>query len=155
MLVAITIGVGILLIVLETLLPGMIAGAIGAVLMGTGVYFSYRNYGTEAGIWVLIVSIIILMIALALWFRFIPKSPFIQKFISDRSIHGDAGEELPSNLVGQTGTAETRLYSCGKIRVGNRILDAITAGEGIEKGALVKIVHVEGIKIVVQEILKS
>ncbi|MBO6005031.1 MAG: NfeD family protein, partial [Verrucomicrobia bacterium] len=84
-----------------------------------------------------------------------PKSPFIQKFISDRSIHGDAGEELPSNLVGQTGTAETRLYSCGKIRVGNRILDAITAGEGIEKGAPVKIVHVEGIKIVVQEILKS
>lgn len=155
MLVAITIGVGILLIVLETLLPGMIAGAIGAVLMGTGVYFSYRNYGTETGIWVLIVSIIILMIALALWFRFIPKSPFIQKFISDRSIHGDAGEELPSNLVGQTGTAETRLYSCGKIRVGNKILDAITAGEGIEKGAPVKIVHVEGIKIVVQEILKS
>ncbi len=155
MLVAITIGVGILLIVLETLLPGMIAGAIGTVLMGTGVYFSYRNYGTETGIWVLIVSIIILMIALALWFRFIPKSPFIQKFISDRSIHGDAGEELPSNLVGQTGTAETRLYSCGKIRVGNRILDAITAGEGIEKGAPVKIVHVEGIKIVVQEILKS
>ncbi|MBR4248854.1 MAG: hypothetical protein IKQ24_01730 [Verrucomicrobia bacterium] len=155
MLVAITIGVGILLIVLETLLPGMIAGAIGTVLMGTGVYFSYRNYGTETGIWVLIVSIIILMIALALWFRFIPKSPFIQKFISDRSIHGDAGEELPSNLVGQTGTAETRLYSCGKIRVGNKILDAITAGEGIEKGAPVKIVHVEGIKIVVQEILKS
>ncbi len=155
MLVAITIGVGILLIVLETLLPGMIAGAIGTVLMGTGVYFSYRNYGTDTGIWVLIVSIIILMIALALWFRFIPKSPFIQKFISDRSIHGDAGEELPSNLVGQTGTAETRLYSCGKIRVGNKILDAITAGEGIEKGAPVKIVHVEGIKIVVQEILKS
>ena len=141
MLVAITIGVGILLIVLETLLPGMIAGAIGTVLMGTGVYFSYRDYGTETGIWVLICSI--------------PKSAFIQRFISDRSIHGDAGEELPSNLVGQTGTAETRLYSCGKIRVGNQILDAITAGEGIEKGAPVKIVHVEGMKIVVQEILKS
>ena len=65
MLVAITIGVGILLIVLETLLPGMIAGAIGTVLMGTGVYFSYRDYGTETGIWVLICSVIILMIALA------------------------------------------------------------------------------------------
>lgn len=150
--VAIAIGVGILLIALETILPGMIAGACGTILMGIGVWLAYCDYGSAIGTYVLIGSLFALLAFGVVWVIYLPNSFFAKMFISNRSIQGDAGEELPNDLEGKEGVALTRLYSCGKIKIGDTIYDAITAGEGIEQGAKIRILHVEGFKIVVEEI---
>lgn len=154
MFVAVTIGIGILLVILETILPGMIAGAAGVALMGIGVFTAFREYGVEVGSWVLVGSLLLLILVGILWIRYFHKTFVARLFISERSIRGEAGEELPSDLVGKTGTALTRLYSCGKIKIGDQLLDAVTNGEGIEKGAAVKIIRLEGIKIFVEEVKK-
>jgi membrane-bound serine protease (ClpP class) len=154
MFVAVTIGIGILLIILETILPGMIAGAAGIALMGLGVFTSFHEYGVEVGSWVLVGSLLLLIMIGILWIRYFHKTFVARLFISERAIRGEAGEELPPDLVGKTGTALTRLYSCGKIKIGDQLLDAVTNGEGIEKGAAVKVIRLEGIKIFVEEVKK-
>ena len=60
--IAIAIGAGIILILLETVLPGLIAGISGGFLMGLGVFLSFRDYGTGVGIVVLSGSILSLII---------------------------------------------------------------------------------------------
>ena len=153
MFVAVTIGIGILLIILETILPGMIAGAAGIALMGLGVFTAFHEYGVEVGSWVLVGSLLLLILIGILWIRYFHKTFVARLFISERAIRVKP-EELPSDLVGKTGTALTRLYSCGKIKIGDQLLDAVTNGEGIEKGAAVKVIRLEGIKIFVEEVKK-
>lgn len=153
--IAIAIGAGIILILLETVLPGLIAGISGGFLMGLGIFLSFRDYGTGVGIVVLSGSILSLIIIGIIWLKYFPQSSFAKIFISERSIGGDIGEEVPSELIGKEGIAVTRLYSCGKVKVGNELLDAITNGEGIEAGSPIKIIAVEGFKIIVQEIIKE
>lgn len=152
MFVTVAIGVGILLIILETILPGMVAGIAGIILLGVGVVSSFHEYGAQVGSWVLLGSILALVAAGVLWIRFFPQTFLARIFISERTIGGNAGEELQPELVGKTGVAVTRLYSCGKIKVEGQLLDAITGGEGIEKGATVRIIRLEGIKIIVEEV---
>ena len=52
--------------------------------------------------------------------------------------------------VGRTGTAETQLRPSGKALVGDDLLDVVTDGELIPKGTPLRVVRVEGVRIIVE-----
>jgi membrane-bound ClpP family serine protease len=52
-------------------------------------------------------------------------------------------------LLGQPGLAATRLAPSGKARIGDELVDVITAGEFIERDAPVVVVEVLGNRVVV------
>ena len=54
------------------------------------------------------------------------------------------------DLVGQIGTAATRLVPAGKARIGNELYDVVSDGDLIEKDNPIEIVQVVGYKIVVR-----
>ena len=62
-----------------------------------------------------------------------------------------AGELAP--VVGQSGLSETDLRPSGKVRVGNELLDVISTGDFIEVGEKVRIVELDGSRIVVEKIV--
>ena len=153
--IAVCVVLGIFLLLLEMILPGMIAGILGVGLIVFGNVSAFRDYDTAIGTYTIFGTIFALLVLGAGWFKFLPRS-FIGKWlISVRSIDGVSGEELPSDLVGKEGVSETRLYTSGKVRVEGVLYDAMTNGEGIEAGVPIKIVQVEGVKIVVAEVKPS
>lgn len=58
-----------------------------------------------------------------------------------------------TDLLGKTGTALTPLRPSGTIIIDNERIDAVTEGGYINSGARVEVVEVEGVRIVVRELV--
>jgi membrane-bound serine protease (ClpP class) len=142
--------VGAVLLFLETLLPGMVAGIIGFCCLIAAVYFAYVRLGVETGNWVLLGVAAGLILGAVCWLRFFPNSRMAKPFISKGAI-GDVGAERPE-LLNQTGTAFTNLRPAGTALINGKRVDVVTEGALIEKGTAIKVVAIEGLRVVVRAI---
>ena len=139
---------GAVLLVLETVLPGLIAGIVGFVCLVTGVVVAYTDHGVPTGNFVLILTGAGLIVGWLLYLKFFPGSRAARLFISERSI-GDVDAEQTS-LIGQSGTALTNLRPSGTASINGHRVDVVTEGDLIESGTPVKVVAVEGLRTVVR-----
>jgi membrane-bound serine protease (ClpP class) len=141
---------GALLLFLETLLPGLVAGIIGLICLMAAVYLGYRDFSYQTGSLILVVVLVGLVVGAWSWLKFFPESRMARKFIS-RGAVGELGVEKPE-LLNSTGEALTRLRPSGVARINGQRLDVVTEGGMIERGAQVKVVAIEGSRIVVREV---
>ena len=142
---------GAILLFLETLLPGMIAGIIGFICLMAAVILGYRDFGFQTGNLILAVVLVGLVIGVLIWLKFFPESRIARRFISQGSV-GELGVDKPELLNG-TGVALTQLRPSGVANINGQRVDVVTEGGLIERGAAVKVVAVEGSRIVVREVL--
>ena len=142
--------VGMLLLVSEIFLPGMIAGIVGFLCLALGVAFSFRDLGATQGGIVLLGVTVLLVIGFACWLRFFPESSLAKPFVSEGQI-GEIGTDRPE-LVGQEGVPFTPLMPSGTAVFEGRHIDVVTEGEPIDRDEKVKVVEVEGMRVVVQKI---
>lgn len=142
--------VGALLLLLETVLPGMIAGIVGFVCLVAGVASAYEQFGSATGNAVLFWTVIGLLAGTVAWFRYFPHSRAGQLFVS-KGISGDSGVAR-AELVGQAGTAQTHLRPSGTAVINGLRVDVVSEGTLIERGTAVKVVAVEGLRVVVREV---
>ena len=140
---------GAILLFLETLLPGMIAGIIGFICLMAAVILGYRDFGYETGTLILAGVLAGLLIGTWCWLKFFPESRVAKKFISQGSV-GELGVDKPELLNG-TGTALTQLRPSGVALINGQRVDVVTEGGLVERGAKLKVVAVEGSRIVVRE----
>jgi len=140
--------VGAALLLLETVLPGMIAGIIGLACLVAGVAVAYLNFDSRTADFVLLAVVVGLVGGALCWFKFFPESRLARLFISQRTV-GDIGTEKPE-LLNQTGTALTTLRPAGTAVINAKRVDVVTEGPFIERGSAVKVVAVEGARVVVR-----
>jgi membrane-bound ClpP family serine protease len=141
---------GAILLFLETLLPGMIAGITGCLCLMAAVILGYRDFGYQTGSLILAGVLVGLVIGTWCWLKFFPDSRLGKKFISQGS-SGELGVEKPELLNG-TGVALTQLRPSGTASINGQRVDVVTEGGLIERGTAVKVVAVEGARIVVREV---
>ena len=103
--------VGAALLLVETVLPGMIAGIIGLGCLVAGVAVAYLNFEARTADFILLLVVAGLVAGAFCWFKFFPDSRLARLFISQRTV-GDIGTEKPE-LLHQTGTALTTLRPSG------------------------------------------
>ena len=140
--------VGAILMLLETILPGMVAGIVGGCCLLVGVVMAYVNFGVQTGTLVLGIVVVGVAAGFAIWAKVFPETRFGRKFISKKVI-GDIRAEQPE-LLHQTGTAYTQLRPCGTAIIQGRRVDVVTEGALIEKGTPIKVVAIEGMRVVVR-----
>lgn len=145
--VATLLVIGTVLILLETVLPGMIAGLIGFGCLVAGVVVAY-SFGASTGNLVLMGVLAGLTVLGLLWIRFFPDSRFGRMFVTHRTT-GSLGVERPE-LVARTGTALTNLRPSGTALIDGRRVDVVTEGTLIERGTPIRVVAVEGLRVVVR-----
>ena len=141
---------GMVLLLLETVLPGIVAGVAGAVCLISAVWRSYSQLGTETGNFVLLGVLAVLGIGAVFWIKYFPGSPLARPFISNRVI-GDINAEKPE-LLHEQGVAQSALRPSGVALIKGRRVDVITEGAMIEAGTPVQVVQVEGIRVVVRAV---
>jgi membrane-bound serine protease (ClpP class) len=142
--------VGALLLLAETVLPGMIAGIAGFGCLFAGVVVSYQEFGPGTGHLVLLGTLLSVLVGTVLWFRYFPHSRAGQLFVS-QGVSGDSGAAQPE-LVGQTGVTQTALHPCGIALINGRRVDVVSEGAMIERGKQVKVIAVEGLRVVVRAV---
>ncbi len=142
--------VGASLLLLETVLPGMIAGIIGFGCLVAGVVMAYLNFDSSTANIVLLVVVVGVIAGALVWFKFFPDSRFAKIFISQRTV-GEIGTDRPE-LLNQTGKALTTLRPSGTAVISGKRIDVVTEGPFIEPGTTVKVVAVEGMRVVVRSV---
>ena len=141
---------GTILIVAETVLPGLVAGILGALCLIGGVIAGYVEFGPHTGNRLLIGVTIAFIGGLAFWVRFFPNSRFGRVFISKGAV-GDIRAEKPE-LLHQTGVAFTQLRPSGTALINGKRIDVVTEGGLIDKDTPLKVVAIEGMRVVVRAI---
>ena len=142
--------VGAALLLLETVLPGMIAGIAGFGCLVAGVVVAYLNFDVRTANLVFLGVVVGLTAGALCWFKFFPQSRLAKLFISQRTV-GDIGTEKPE-LLHQTGTAFTPLRPSGTAVINGKRIDVVTEGPFVERGSPIKVVEVEGARVVVRAV---
>ena len=142
--------VGVILLVLETLLPGMIAGVIGLLCLTAGVIASFVSFGPQTGFYVFAGVTVFVIVGTLVWVKVFPHTRMSRQFTSDKT-SGEIGTDRPE-LLHQTGTALTRLRPSGTALINGRRVDVVTEGVMIERDTPIKVLAVEGMRVVVAAI---
>ena len=140
--------IGFVLMFFEVLLPGMVLGTCAVLSLFASVAVAYSN--TDHGTIFLVIavgSLAVFAIGFVYWF---PNSYMGRKLISTSAV-GDLGIDL-SGLINQTGSAYPILRPSGKATIGDQRVDVVTEGAMIDKGTPIRVVTVEGNRVVVREI---
>jgi membrane-bound ClpP family serine protease len=140
--------VGGLLLFLETLLPGLIAGTIGLACLIGAVTLGYRDFGYQTGSLLLGGVLVGLGIGTWCWLKFFPDSRLAAKFISQGAV-GELGTDKPE-LLHATGVALSQLRPSGIAQINGQRVDVVTEGGLIDRGTRVRVVTVEGARVVVR-----
>jgi len=141
---------GGVLLLLETVLPGLIAGILGGLCLLAAVIMSYVSYGSRTGNAALLGVGLGLAAGTVLWIRYFPESRMAKVFVSEKTV-GDLGVERPE-LVNRSGVAFTNLRPSGTALIDGHRVDVVTEGSLIERGTPVKVVAVEGMRVVVRAV---
>jgi membrane-bound serine protease (ClpP class) len=146
--IAILIGVGLSLLFLETILPGLIAGFLGICALIGAIVYAYLEFDIRTGNTTLLIVLCLLVIGTLLWIKFFPGSAVARMFVSTGQI-GTVGAEKPE-LLDQSGVALTALRPAGTALINGKRVDVVTEGGFINKGTAVKVVAIEGLRVVVR-----
>lgn len=149
-LIIVLLVVGAILMFLETFLPGLVMGILGFLCWVAAVIFAYRNFGLQTGNLVLVGVLVGLAIGVLCWLKYFPESRIARLFIS-RSAVGELGVSKPE-LVNCTGVTITQLRPSGTAFINGKRVDVVTEGALIEQGASIRVVAVEGMRVVVREV---
>ena len=150
--------VGFIALFLELFVPaaGLIGGA-GIVCMIVGTVLGYRNYGTTVGTLFLTGTLIGTPAMIVIGLKVFPKTFVGKKLILSFSQQRETGftsytSERYEGLEGEAGEALTMLRPSGMATINGHRYSVVTSGELIEKGTRVRVVRVEGSRVVVRRI---
>ncbi len=139
---------GTFLILAETILPGLVAGIAGTICLIAAVAVSYQDFGAPTGHIVLLLVVVGSIIGFMLWLKYFPDSRVAALYIS-KGQTGGLDTNRPE-LLDKTGIAKSALRPSGTALIDGERVDVITEGGLIEPGTPVKVVAVEGLRVVVR-----
>nr|WP_263315113.1 NfeD family protein [Mammaliicoccus sp. Marseille-Q6498] len=146
--------IGVLLVIIELFVIGAILGILGFIAIISSFILVGENVLTMGMI--IAVALILTTIEWVILVKgFNRKIPFFDKVILKDSTSKESGytsHDDRSHLIGKECTTYTPLRPSGIILVDGERIDAVSDGNFIQKDQQVKIVQVEGTRVVVREI---
>jgi len=145
---------GIILVVLELFVVGAILGIIGMLSIIASFLLIGDNVA-KMGVFVAI-CLIIAIVEWVILVKFLKKTiPIFSQVVLHDSTNKESGytsHDDRSHLVGQTATTLTELRPSGIIIHHGKRIDAVSDGAFIKREKEVRIIEVEGTRVVVTEI---
>ncbi|AUS09465.1 nodulation efficiency protein NfeD [Laceyella sacchari] len=140
---------GIVLLILEMLLPTLgIIGALGSMALIASLVM------TASSLWVVVWGFLLALAVIWILFKFFGlKIGWNQLVLRDEQTNeaGYVSAEDRKWLLGQEGIAITPLRPSGYAQFGERKEDVVSEGDIIPKGAKVKVIAVDGMRVVVRK----
>lgn len=148
---------GLVLIGMELAVPGIGIFGVAGVLLLFGSLFYMLGADTQAMI-ILAGGIVISVLLFALVIRRLPKSRLFSKVALTARSTGDKGyisHKDKSEYLHCMGRTITILRPAGTIRIGKERVDAVSNGGFIDRDVEVRVVQIDGSRIVVEPVDKT
>ena len=145
-------GAGIILLVAEAMIPGLICGFIGSLLIVASLvvfYFVRPDLIVPASIMAFVFAGVCTAGGI-LWLPHTRIGRLMTLHQSQDSSDGWVSNLSDASLMGATGEVYTQLRPAGTIFVGDKRVSAVSNGGFIEKGAAVRVILVDGNRVVVE-----
>jgi membrane-bound serine protease (ClpP class) len=140
---------------LEVLTPSMGAFTFIALALGVGSAWAGFHYSESMGWLMSAIDLGLFPVTLYIGIIFLKRSPLMHKGHVHGS-HQNAPDALPlTELIGQHGRSITPLRPAGAALIGSRRLDVVTAGKFVDPNMAIKVIQVEGNRIVVEQVADS
>lgn len=150
------LGIGLTFIALEVFFPSFgLLGTVAAGCLIAGAVCAWKASSGTFGLYLALTFVLgpaVTIAGLKLW----PKTPMgkaltLQGLTFDPKEAAAGGGSDLAILVSEVGTAETPLRPAGKATLRGRRIDVVTRGELIDAGRRVRVLRVEGNRVVVAE----
>lgn len=146
--------VGLILLIIEAIAPGFgLPGISGIILILAGIILAMDS--VQSAILSLSISIILTAIITALLIKRGRNIEAFKKIVlstKQKDEEGYLSSSTKSEYLGKEGVALSDLRPSGVIQVDEEKLDALSEGNFIPKGSGIKIIRVEGPKIIVRRL---
>jgi membrane-bound serine protease (ClpP class) len=139
---------GLLLVGAEIFVPGAVLGTIGVIALLSAVVVAFGISGT-LGMEVAVGVVLLLGITVVLWIKLFPRSSIGKKMTLSQDGRDFKSSETRPDLAGAEGEALSDLRPAGFALLAGRRVDVVSDGGLIAKGARVRVVKVEGSRVVV------
>ncbi|WP_068774375.1 NfeD family protein [Paenibacillus sp. FJAT-26967] len=144
---------GVILLLLELIIPSFgILGIAGTISLFSGVILAAES--PQAAALSLAIAFVIGLVLLLLIVKKFPQRGIWNRLILKEELTSEQGfvsSSFKLHLIGQTGTSLTPLRPSGTALFGEDRIDVVTEGGFITAGKSVRVVHVEGSRVVVHE----
>lgn len=145
---------GLLLIFMEFFLPGAIAGTLGVAALIFSLFLAGEDV-IQMGVSILIaifLSVLVFFIMIKIFDKKLVLFNKMVLFDSARKEDGYVSNINRTDLLGREGIALTILRPSGTAIINNERVDVVSEGGFIEQNTTVKVIKVEGARIVVREL---
>lgn len=145
---------GIILLFIELIAPGFGAPGIGGILCII-LSIVLSSDSIVLGITSLGIAFILAIITAVLLLKYAPKNRYFDKIILETQLRKDKGfvtTQQKKSLLGLEGITVTPLRPAGMAEIEKTKIDVVAEGEFIDVHTKVKVIKVEGRKIVVKKI---
>lgn len=145
---------GIAFLFLEIFIPGGILGLIGIVILSAGIFLSADSI--LDGVLYVTMLLLVLGLLIILSFRFSRTRRFWERFALKTQQTKTDGYVAPKpsyeNFLGKIGVALSQLRPAGTADFSGERLDVVTEGGFIPSGAMIKVIAVEGTRVIVRQV---
>lgn len=149
--VVLLLALGIVLLLLEVVVPGGVLGVLGGLAMLGGCALAFYEFGLKGGSLATAVALCSLGIAVYIEFALLPKTRAGKRLFLQRSVDA-ATQPLPADaaaVVGKDVEALTTLAPSGYVLLDGRRCEARSQSGLIPKGATVRVVGVDNFSVIV------
>jgi membrane-bound ClpP family serine protease len=143
------LGIGLSLIVVELVfIPGTtVVGLLGLIFTIVGIVISYRHFGSDVGLYILLGTSAAAAVTLFFSFRSGAWARFSHKSSSDSKVNEDMHKFLN---IGDEGTTRSDLRPVGTAEFGEKSFEVRTTGSFLQTGTRVKIIQIQSNQIIVE-----
>lgn len=141
-----------LLILSEFFVPGAVLGFLGAILLLSSCAVGWYTY-PEYVIFIVLAELVGTALSIMGGMYLMSRTQAVNPLVMHGEQNNKEGWSSPSadaGLVGALGEVHTALRPAGTIVIDGKRIDAVSDGELIEQGAAIRVIEVEGNRVVVE-----
>jgi membrane-bound serine protease (ClpP class) len=150
--ILILILIGILAVGMEFFLPGGVLGVAGALALSGAVVMCFTTYGATVGLIAAAVTVLFVIGALSFWLKYFDKIGPGKDLMLKASVKQDDALARYKTFLNAEGVTKTPLKPAGKAQFGDQRLDVVAESGSIDTGDAVRVVKVEGSRVVVRRL---
>ena len=145
---------GIVLLVLDLFVPGIILSVFGTLALLAGTARAFGQFGMSGGLLAFAIGMTLLAIALYVEYGLLPKTRYGKKFFLHAAVEGTS--QVPAAetaaLTGRECVAITPLMPSGQVEIDGRRYEAQSLDGHVAKGARLKITGLQNFSLTVTKL---
>ena len=127
-------------------------GIAGGISIGLSFWFAYTRVEGTFGFYFVSIGFVFGLFCIFLSIKFFPRTRFSRKLFlrhSERNFKSSASGL--KSFEGKAGTTLTKLRPAGMARIEGKRISVVTEGAFMEKGTEVRVVKIEGNRVIVRK----